>query len=152
MGYNMSGAKTGSCVTASVQYFQNRASIVQPQLAQMLTEKLKDKILSQTNLKVLSGIATGDANFEGVITSYISEPKQVSGGDQITASLNRLEIKLKVRFTNLKESEFEYDADFSRNIEYPASQTLEQIEKSEEYENMLKLLVDDIFNRAFVNW
>jgi len=152
VGYNVSGAKVpAGCFTASVQYFQNRASIVQPQLAQMLTEKLKDKILSQTKLKILSGAAIGDANFEGVITSYLTEPKQVSGGDQITATLNRLEIKIKVKYTNFKDSEFEFDSDFSRYIEYPASQTLEQVER-DKLEDMVNLLVEDIFNRAFVNW
>jgi len=152
VGYNMSGVKLPpGCLTAYVQYFQNRASIVQPQLAQNLTDKLKDKILSQTNLKIVNNAGTADINFEGVITAYTNEPKQVSGGDNVTASINRLEVKLQVKYYNIKNGEFDYDTGFSRYVEYPASQTLESVE-SEKLDDMIDLLVEDIFNRAFVNW
>lgn len=151
VGYSLNGASipTGT-KTASVQYFQNRASIVSPKLAQLLTDKLKDKILSQTSLKIVNN-EFGDANFEGVIEGYTTEPKAISGGDEITASLNRLEIRLKVKYSNSKDGEFDYDASFSRFIEYPADQLLEQVE-NEKLEGMVDLLVDDMFNKAFVNW
>lgn len=150
MGYSFTGASVpAGCKTASVQYFQNRATIVQPQLARLLTEKLKDKIESQTELKIVNGI--GDANFEGVIESYTSLPSQVSGGNQVTASLNKLEIKLNVKYTNSVDSQFEYDSPFIKFQEYPADQTLDQAE-SDILEKLADQLVDEIFNRAFVNW
>lgn len=151
VGYNTNGASIPSgTVTASVQYFQNRATIVNPQLAQLLTDKLKDKILSQTNLKIVTD-QDGDANFEGVIESYLSVPKAVTGGDNMTASLNRLEVRLKVRYTNSKSSEFDFDTSVSRYVEYPSDQLLEQVER-EKLPELVDLLVDDIFNKAFVNW
>jgi hypothetical protein len=150
MGYSFSGASVpAGTTTASVQYFQNRATIVQPLLARMLTEKLKDKIESQTSLKIVNGL--GDANFEGTIDSYTSTPSQVSGGENVTASLNRLEIKINVKYTNSKGSEFQYESPFSRYIEYDANKTLDQVEK-DELDKLVDLLIDDIFNKAFVNW
>jgi hypothetical protein len=148
----MSGAKVPTgCVTAYVQYFQNRASIVYPQLSLKLTDKLKDKILSQTNLKIVNVAGGGDANFEGVITAYTNEPKQVTGGDTPSASMYRLEVTIQVKYYNLKNGEFDFDSSFSRYIEYPTTQTLEQVQ-SEKLDGIVDLLVDDIFNKAFVNW
>lgn len=152
VGYNMSGAKVpAGSVTAYIQYFQTRATLVNPQLAQKLTDKLKDKILAQTNLKITNNISGGDANFEGVIMSYTNEPKQVGGGDNVTATMNQLEVKIQVKYYNNKDGEFDYDSSFTRSIEYPAEQTLEQVE-GEKLDELINLLVDDIFNKAFVNW
>lgn len=151
VGYNFNGASIpAGTTTASVQHFQNRATIVNPQLALMLTEKLRDKILSNTALKIVTD-GSGDANFEGVIETYVSTPKAVTGGDNMVASLNRLEVKLKVRYSNSKSSEFDYDTSVSRYIEYPSEQMLEQVER-EKLPDLVDLLVDDIFNKAFVNW
>jgi hypothetical protein len=151
VGYSLNGASIpAGTKTASVQYFQNRASIVQPTLAQLLTEKLKDKIMSQTNLKIVNN-EFGDANFEGVIEYYNSEPKAISGGDEVTASLNRLEIRLKVKYTNSKDGEFDFDTSISRFVDYDANMLLEQVEK-EKLDGLVDLLVEDIFNKAFVNW
>jgi hypothetical protein len=152
VGYNLKGsAIPAGTKTAYIQYFQNRAAIVQPQLAQRLTEKLKDKIQSHTNLKIVTKPTDGDANFEGVITEYKSEPKQVSGGDEVTASLNRLDVVLKVKYYNTKDGEWDFDTNISRYIEYPASQSLQSVE-GEKLDELVDLLVDDIFNKAFVNW
>lgn len=151
VGYSTTGASIpAGTTTASVQSFLNRATIVNPQLAQLLTDKLKDKILAQTNLKIVTD-RDGDANFEGVIVSYTSVPKAVTGGDNMIASLNKLEVTLKVKYTNSKSSEFDFDTSVSRYIEYPSDQLLEQVER-EKLPELVDLLVDDIFNKAFVNW
>ena len=155
MGYSLSGASVpAGCATASVQYFQykpkdNQPTLVQPLLPRLLTEKLKDKIESQTNLKIVN--ENGDANFEGTIESYTSTPSQVSGGQQVTASMNKLEIRINVKYTNSKGSQYEYDSPFSRFVEYDANKTLDQVE-TDELDKLVDLLVEDIFNKAFVNW
>jgi type IV pilus biogenesis protein CpaD/CtpE len=65
--YSMTGAAINPDVkTISVSYFPNRAPIVYPSLSQDVTEKLKDKFISQTSLNMISG--EGDLSFEGEIT------------------------------------------------------------------------------------
>jgi hypothetical protein len=140
----------GGCATASVQYFQNQAPLVQPMLAMKLTEALKDKILSDTQLKIVNG--NGDVNFEGVIESYGTQPMAPQGGENITAALNRLSVTVKVKYNNSKDQQYDFDfSPITRYIDYSANQTLEDVERNQ-LDDLVKLLVEDIYNKAFVNW
>jgi hypothetical protein len=150
-GYKLQGAYVpGGATTASVQYFQNQALQVQPLLAMKLTEALKDKILSDTNLKIVTD--NGDVSFEGVIESYGTQPMAPQGGDDITAALNRLSVTIKVKYSNSKDQQFDFDfSPITRYIDYPSSQNLDEVERNN-LDDLVKLLVDDIYNKAFVNW
>jgi hypothetical protein len=150
-GYDMKGVTINpECKTANVEYFKNQASIVQPTLAQDLTEKLKDKLLSQTPLKLTNG--TGDINFQGSIESYTTQPMAPQGGNVVTAALNRLSITIKVKYSNSKDSKWDYETNFTRYVDYPADKNPSDIEGSSDYKDMLDHLIQDIFDRAFVNW
>ena len=73
VSYSFSGASISPDVkTLSIQYFQNRASLVQPELSQYLTDALIDKCKAQTNLSLTNGM--GDVNFEGDISDYNTQP------------------------------------------------------------------------------
>jgi len=146
--YSFSGASIPLAVkTVSVQYFQNRASLVQPGLSQNITDALIDMCKAQTNLNMTS--SAGDVNFEGEISDYRSQPLTVSGNEQ--AAKNRFTITVKVRFTNNVDPELSYDQSFSRYQDYDGSQDLADVESSLS-EEIVKMLVEDIFNKAFVNW
>ncbi|MDP4208764.1 MAG: LptE family protein [Bacteroidota bacterium] len=150
--YSTTGASISPDIkTAAVLHFQNRASLVQPLLAQKLTEKLKDKILSQTSLKI-SGNSSGDVVFDGSITSYTTEPKGAAQTGQIVSTpINRLTVTIKVKYTNTKDSKQDFDEQFSRYIDYSSDKNLESVEASE-LDGIVDNLVQDIFNKAFVNW
>lgn len=146
--YSMSGASISPQVkTLSVQYFQNRASLVQPGLSQKLTDALIDKCKSQTNLSLTNQI--GDVNFEGEITDYNTRPLTVGADAQ--AATNRFTITVKVKFTNAVQPENSYEQSFSRYEDYSSNLDLSQVE-NELSEKIMELIVEDIFNRAFVNW
>jgi hypothetical protein len=145
--YSFSGASTEGLSSVSVQYFQNRASLVQPGLSQNLTDVLIDKCKSQTNLKVTNGL--GDANFEGEIADYNTRPLTVSA--DATAAMNRFTITVKVKFTNTVDPDLSYEQSFSRYEDYNSSLDLSQVE-AELTEKIIEMIVEDIFNRAFVNW
>ena len=146
--YSFSGASISPQVkTASIQYFQNRASLVQPGLSQTLTDALIDKCKSQTNLNIINGL--GDVNFEGEISDYNTKPLTVSA--DATAAMNRFTITVKVKFTNVVDPDNSYEQTFSRYEDYNSSLDLSQVE-AELSENIIEMIVEDIFNRAFVNW
>lgn len=146
--YSLTGASISPDVkTASVPYFQNRASVVQPMLSRELTEKLKDKIQSQTNLKLVN--ESGDAHFEGEITSYVVSPAAITGEN--IAAKNRLTISVKVKFTNSKDAQYDFDSSFSRFEDFDSNVSVDAVE-SELIEKISEQLVEDIFNKAFVNW
>jgi hypothetical protein len=148
ISYSFSGASISPEVkTYSVQYFQNRASLVQPGLSQSLTNALMDKCRSQTDLKFLNGI--GDVNFEGEISDYNTRPLTVAADAR--AATNRFTITVKVKFTNAIDPTLSFDQAFSRYEDYDSNLDLSSVER-ELSEKIIEMIVEDIFNQAFVNW
>ncbi len=133
--------------TISVQHFPNYAPLVNPSLSQTFSEKLKDKFLSQTKLSLAEN--NGDIRFEGSITGYSTSPISIQGNE--TAALNRLTISVSIKFTNTKDEKQNFESAFSRFADYPSSQPLSSVEE-ELVRQISEQLVDDIFNRAVVNW
>jgi hypothetical protein len=148
VSYSFSGASISPEVkTISIQYFQNRASLVQPGLSQNLTDALIDKCKAQTNLGFINGI--GDVNFEGEISDYNTRPLTVAADAQ--AATNRFTITVRVKFTNAIDPELNFEQSFSRYEDYDSNLDLSQVE-ADLTEKIIELLIEDIFNKAFVNW
>ena len=148
VSYSFSGASISQAVHSfSVQYFQNRAALVQPGLSQSITDALIDKCRAQTSLKYINGI--GDVNFEGEISDYNTRPLTVSA--DATAATNRFTITVKVKFTNAVDPDNSYDQSFTGYEDYNSNLDLSAVEKDLSDKIVVKI-VEDIFNKAFVNW
>ena len=148
ISYSFSGASISPAVkTASIQYFQNRAPLVQPGLSQYITDALIDKCKAQTSLKIVNGM--GDVNFEGEIIDYNTRPITVSADAR--AAMNRFTVTVKVKFTNSVDPDLSFDKNFSRYEDYDSNLNLSQVE-SDLVQKIVELVVEDIFNSAFVNW
>lgn len=148
VSYSLSGVNLPITVnTFSVQYFPNRAPLVQAQLSQTFTDALKDKIEGQTRLEMVTGF--GDVDFSGEITGYETRPTAITGDE--TAAMNRLTITVRVKYTNSINPDDSWDASFSRYEDYDSSSSLSDVE-DDLIELILENLMDDIFNKAFVNW
>ncbi len=149
--YSFSGASISPEVkTCNVQYFPTRVkagSTVNPTLSQYFTEALKNKIIAQTSLTLTDGDA--DVEFSGEITDYRVAPVAITGNE--TAGLNRFTITVHVRFVNNVDPDQSFDATFSRYEDYPSTQDFSMVEQ-DLLEKNVKNLVEDIFNKAFVNW
>lgn len=134
--------------TVNVQFFENIAPMVYATLGQNFTEGLKERIRSQSRLSQVSGNA--DAMFEGVITGYDITPAAVEANTD-RAALNRLTITVKVKYTNnLDETgESNFEETFTQYREFAG-----QVQAQEESLNaeIIKLLTEDVYNRAFANW
>jgi len=146
--YSFTGASIPPEVkTISIQYFDNQAPLVQPTLSQTLTDALKDRFLQQTSLNIVNG--RGDLNIEGTIINYNTQPVAIQADDK--AALNRLTITIKVSFNNEFNEKQNFETNFSRYEDYDSKLSLSSVE-----ENLIKLiseaLVEDIFNKAVVNW
>jgi hypothetical protein len=148
VSYSFSGASISPQIkTFSIQYFQNRALLVQPGLSQYITDALIDKCKTQTNLKFINGI--GDVNFEGEISEYSTRPLTVAADAR--AATNRFSIEVKVKFTNTVEPEYNFEQKFTRYEDYDSNLDLSQVEKDLS-SKIIEMIVEDIFNKAFVNW
>ena len=148
VSYSFSGVNISPDITTfSVQYFPNRAAIVQAQLSQAFTDALMDKITDGTSLELSP--SGGDIEFSGEITNYVTRPTAITGDE--VAAMNRLTITVRVKYTNYMEPDLDYDTSFSRYEDYSSSQNLADVETAL-VELIVENLIEDIFNRAFVSW
>ena len=131
----------------SVNYFNNKAAIVQPSLSQIFTEKLKDMFLEQTNLSISEN--EGDLIFSGFISKYQIRPIAIKANE--TADKNRLTISVKVTYNNSLDSENNFEQTFSRYRDYDSTQNISDVENTL-IEAITNELAEDVFNKAFVNW
>jgi hypothetical protein len=146
--YSFTGASIPpGAKTISIAYFVNNAQFVEPSLSQSLTDALRDRFLSQTDLDFVK--EGGDLQLEGYITEYSTRPVAIQGDE--TAALNRLSITVKVKFTNTLDPNKDFDAPFTRFEDYSSDQDLSAV-KDQLISTINEYLVDDIFNKAVVNW
>jgi len=147
--YSFTGASIpAGAESVSVANFPNMAPLVNPTLSNTLTEALKDRFIAQTSLQLIQSNA--DLQFQGSITSYRTAPTNIQAGSDVAAQ-NRLTIGISVKFINLIEPESNYEAKFTRYADYESSESLQDVE-SALVEQIVEELVEDIFNKAVVNW
>jgi hypothetical protein len=148
VSYSFTGASISPNVkTVTIPYFVNNAGLVVPTLARTLTDGLRDYITSQSNLVQID--RGGDLLFDGAITQYIIQPVAIQGNE--TAAMNRLTVTVNVKFTNKTDIKQNWEQPFSRYQDYPSSQNLQSVQE-QLIKEITDQLVQDIFNKAVVNW
>ncbi len=148
VSYSFTGASIAPNVkTFMVDFFPNRARLVNPNLSQLFTEGLQDKLVKQTSLNQITD--GGDLEFSGQITDYDVKPMNISQGDM--AAQNRLTITVKVKFTNNKDHEQDWEKTFTAYEDFDSNSALSSVEDSLVPE-IIKKLTDDIFNASIANW
>ena len=146
--YSFSGASIpAEAKTVSVAYFPNHAQLINPMLSNDFSTALRDAMMNQTTLDMVD--EGGDLAFEGEITDYRTTPVAITASQ--TAAMNRLTITVKVRFSNRFDDTKDFEQNFSHYEDYPSEQDLNEVQ-----DNLTPLiieaLVEDIFNKALVNW
>jgi hypothetical protein len=148
MSYSFTGASISPNVkTVSIANFPNNASLVVPTLSRTVTEALRDYFTSQTNLVLVD--RNGDLNLDGSITQYVIIPVAIQGNE--TAAQNRLTIGVSVKFTNKTDTKQNWETSFSRYLDYSSTLNLSTVQEGLINE-ITDQLVQDIFNKAVVNW
>ncbi len=146
--YSFTGASIPpEAKSISVQHFPNNAILVEPLLSSSFTAALRDKFMTQTSLDMVD--QNGDLAFEGEILDFKTEPMAIQS-DQ-TAALNRLTITVNVRFFNTFDESKSFETRFSQYMDYPSDQDFNAV-KDNLISDIVDMLVEDIFNRAVVNW
>ncbi len=145
--YSLSGANiTGK--TINIRTLENRALNVVPTLSQTLTDKLRNRILSQTGL---AAVNTEDADYDMIVTIIIYNQNISVMQSTTTSSQNRLTITIEVDFKNRVDEKGSFRQSFTRFADFPANQQLIAVEAGL-IESIGNEIADDIFNKAFVNW
>ncbi|MDO9375112.1 MAG: LPS assembly lipoprotein LptE [Bacteroidota bacterium] len=133
--------------TFRVNFFENKARYVNPQLSPAVTERTKQKIIGNTRLR-----QTNDEDAHYDISGYISDYNVTTSGiSNNNASANRLSVSFHLVFKNTLDQTKNFETDLSNNFDFPANQSLEQAQAALG-EEIVKNIVDAIFNKIFSNW
>jgi hypothetical protein len=133
--------------TITIQNFVMNTAGGPANLTLTFTEKLKEYYQRNTSLKLKPNDA--DLLLEGAITGYELTPVSATSGDK--AALNRLTIRVEVRFFNAKNEDENFEKEFSFYQDFPQEQTLAQVEGSL-VPKIIDQLVLNIFNDTAAQW
>ena len=147
--YSFTGTSIAPDVKSiSIYTIENRAMKVNPSLSNTITNALQDKFRRLTKLEMLT--EGGDLEISGMITNYDVTPTAITSNE--VASQNRLTITVKISFTNnLHEKESFKDKSFAAFQDYDSNMSLDAVEASLRDE-IVEILVEDIFNATVANW
>jgi hypothetical protein len=133
--------------TIHIGEFPIRASLVYAPLQQTFENELTDYINRNTRLKSTDGAA--DLEMEGEITGYSLTPQAVT--EDAYASMTRLTITVRVKYTDTKKENNDIDQTFSAYRDFDASQMLTDVQ-DELCSQIAKELVELVFNATLGNW
>jgi hypothetical protein len=146
--YSFSGTSIQPDVkTICIEPVVNRATKVNPLLANQLTEELNDKFRKLTKLEQVS--EDGDLNLLVTVESYDVRATAVTAEE--VAAMNRLTITCKVIFTNVLHEEDNLEQSFAAYEDYDSNNSLDMVENVL-CETIVKKLADDIFNATVAQW
>ena len=134
--------------TISFENFPNRsAGFVWGPMENMFNTALQDVYLQQTRLtQVRRG---GDLQLSGEITNYDAANKGI--GSDGYSNMVELRMTVRVNFVDKANPKNNFNNQFSASREYKSSQQLSSVQ-DELVNQMIKDIVDQIFNMTVANW
>lgn len=133
--------------TIQIQNFAFQTAGGPANLSLTFNEKLKEYFQRNTSLKTAT--TNPDLMFEGAITGFEVEAKAPTSDDK--GGLNRLTIRVQVKFSNAKNEDKNYDQEFSFYQDFAQTQTITAVQ-AELIPKILDQIVLDIFNKTAGEW
>lgn len=135
--------------TISFETFPNRSvGFVWGPMESMFNTALQDIYMQQTRLQQVA--RNGDLQLSGEITNYDAYNKGVGADGYSTMA--ELRMTVRVTFVNNSNPQENFEAQqFSSSREYDATQQLSAVQ-DELVNQMIKDIVDQIFNATVANW
>lgn len=149
ISYKLNGASIDYTTTKTISFeaFPIKAPLVYAPLAVNFNDELTGKFASQTRLEQVR--QDGDLQISGAITGYSLSPQAVKA--DAYAAQTRLTIKVKVKFINKKNPSEDFEQEFSAYRDFDATRLLTDVQ-DELCNEMIKELVEQIFNATVANW
>jgi len=148
VNYSFSGTSIQPDVkTVTINYFDYKALKVNPNLSNDLTEALRDKFRKLTKLEQVD--MDGDLELQGEVTGYEVRAAAVTANE--VAAQNRLTVTVKLKFTNRKYPEDDFEKNFSAYSDYDSTNSLDAVE-STLCQEIIDKLVEDMFNASVAQW
>ncbi len=134
--------------TIKIGFIENKARYINPLLSVKLTDKIQQKIISQTKL-----IRTNNDEANFVLSGYIInyDPSQTVGISNSQTQTNRLTVTVHIILRDNVENKTQ-EFDVTRNFDFNASLSLQQAEADLLEKEIIPTITDEIFNKIFSNW
>jgi len=145
--YSFSGGQFSGAKTFSVSYLKPQTALASPTYSQRLTENFKDVMLSQSPLSLSE--TNGDLQFEGSVTNYVVAPMAIQSNE--TASLTRLSITIKIKYTNTLEPDLNFEKSFTKFADFAATESLFAVQE-DLWKQVNDQLAQEIYNASVGNW
>lgn len=136
-----------SAENVSVSYFENQAPIQSADLSQIFTNKLEQKLIQETPLKLVR--TDGELQFSGAITGYSQRAASVTG--ESVTDQTELSVTVYVEYVNSKDDAKSFSQSFTASQTFDANSDLSSVETGL-LEDITDQLVQNIFNKAFIDW
>ena len=148
VSYSFSGTSIKPDVkTVTINYFEYKALKVNPNLSNDLTEAMRDKFRKLTKLEQVE--MDGDLELQGEVTGHEVRAAAVTANE--VAAQNRLTVTVKLKFTNRKYPEDDFEKSFSAYSDYDSTNSLDAVE-STLCQEIIDKLVEDMFNASVAQW
>ncbi len=146
--YNFTGTGKIDAKTFQVNYFQNKAPLIEPGIERTFTQRMQNLIQNQTNLNLTDKNA--DLVYEGEIVEYNITPMTATANQR--AAQNRLTISINVRFVNKNKEKDNFEKKFSFFYDYTGSDQLIGSKLTEALDVIFERISLDIFNESLAKW
>ncbi len=149
VSYKFNGASIDYSRTKSISIadFPNNAALVNPMLANNLSEGIRDIYSRQTRLQVLR--SGGNLELEGEITGYALTPMAITADSY--AAETKLTMTVKVRFTNNVAPEESFEKTYSAYQTFNSNQLLTDVQ-DELCNAMIQEIAENIYNDTVARW
>jgi len=149
ISYKFNGSSIDYSKTKSISItdFPNTAELIYPPLSQEFTETLRDAYSKQTRLQLLK--KGGDMHLEGEIVGYQLTPMAISADSY--SSETKLTITIKVRFSNNKNPEDDFEKSYSASQNFDSNRMLTDVQ-DELMKIMVAEIADNIYNDTVAKW
>jgi len=137
-----------------IGYIENRARLINPQLAPQLNDKLRQKINQQASRLAQIQDPGADYDVSGTITDY---NYTTSGISQQQVATNRLNVTVHIIFKNHLDptgktvAPDDFEADVTRNFDFSGNTSITDAEQ-QLLPTIVTNMTDEIFNKLFSNW
>ena len=149
MSYKFNGASIDYTKTKTITIadFPIRSNYVWGPMQTIFNNELKDIFANHTRLSQVK--RNGDLKIEGEITQYSQRNKSVSSEGY--SAQTELSMTVNVRFTNNKKHDEDFEKQFTSTTSYESTQSLNSVQEAL-VTQMVKEIVDQIFNATVANW
>ena len=146
--FNGSSIDYSKTKTISISDFPNTAELQSYQaLSQLFSESLRDIYTRQTRLQQIK--KGGDLHLEGEIIGFQLTPMAISADSY--SSQTKLTITIKVRFSNNKNPQDDFEKTYSAFQNFESSKMLTEVQE-ELAKTIITEIIDNIYNDTVAKW